>query len=109
MAQSLTVLIAPGRSVQTLSRPRFVFITIRARTRYATCFEIICCESAKGSVNPCTEAGPWERRSIIARRVGSDRAANVVPNLSTTYPQPTYPQPYGSGLSINVKREVCDP
>jgi len=27
---------------------------------------------------------PWESRSIIARRVGSDKAANVVPNLSTT-------------------------
>src|ERR1700754_3780417 len=48
------------------------------------CFEIICCESANGSVNPCTEAGPWESRSIIARRVGSDKAANVVFKLSTT-------------------------
>jgi hypothetical protein len=45
---------------------------------------IICCERANGSVNPCTEAGPWESRSITARRVGSDRAANVVSNLSTT-------------------------
>jgi hypothetical protein len=47
-------------------------------------FEIICCESANGSVKPCTEAGPRESRSTIARRVGSDKAANVVPNLSTT-------------------------
>src|SRR5580658_6918618 len=84
MAQSLTVLIACGLSVHTLSRPRFVLITIRARTREAICFEIICCDSANGSVNPCTEAGPRESRSTIARRVGSDKAANVVPNLSTT-------------------------
>src|ERR1700735_4133045 len=84
MAQSLTVLIAAGLSVHTLSRPRFVLMTIRARTRQAICFEIICCESANGSVNPCTEAGPCESRSIMALRVGSDNAANVVPSLSTT-------------------------
>ena len=34
-AQSLTVFMASGLSVQTLSRPRFVLITIRARTRQA--------------------------------------------------------------------------
>ena len=73
-----------GETLQTLSRPRLVLITICARTRLAICFEIICCESANGSVNRCTEAGPWESRSIIARRVGSDKAANVVPRLSTT-------------------------
>jgi hypothetical protein len=78
VAQSLTFLIASGLSVQTLSRPRFVLATILARTRQAMCFEIICCERANGSVNPRTEAGPWESRSIIARRVGSDKAANVV-------------------------------
>lgn len=39
--------------------------------------------SANGSVNPCTEAAPCENRSLIARRVGSDKAANVVPNRST--------------------------
>jgi len=32
-----------------------------------------------------------ESRSIIPRRVGSDKAANVVP---------IYPQPHGSGLSL---------
>src|SRR5215472_9875530 len=76
--------MASGLSVQILSRPRLVLITIRARTRQAICFEIICCESANGSVKPCTEAGPCESRSIIARRVGSAKAANVISNLSTT-------------------------
>ena len=47
-------------------------------------FQIILLQRKNGSVNPCTLAGPCESRSIIARRVGSDKAANVVPNLSTT-------------------------
>src|SRR5215469_18788744 len=84
MAQSLTVLIASGLSVQILSRPRFFLLTIRARTRQAICFEIICCDRANGFVKPCTEAGPRESRSTIARRVGSDKAANVVSKQSTT-------------------------
>ena len=86
--QSLTVFIASGLSVHTLSRPRFVLITIRARTRVAMCFEIICCESVTVP-------------SIHADRLAHGRAVRSLPaGLDQTEPQmlyPDYPQPYGCG------------
>jgi hypothetical protein len=43
-----------------------------------------CCETPKGSLNSVTEAGPALNRARIALRVGSDNAANVRLNESTT-------------------------
>jgi len=46
-----------GLSVHTLSRPRFVLITIRARTGRQYVLKNHLLRSANGSVNPCTEEG----------------------------------------------------
>ena len=43
-----------------------------------------CCETPKGSLSSVTEAGPVINRARIALRVGSDNAANVRLNESTT-------------------------
>jgi hypothetical protein len=43
-----------------------------------------CCETPKGSLNSVTEAGPIFNRPRIALRVGSDSAAKVTLNVSTT-------------------------
>ena len=43
-----------------------------------------CCETPKGSLSSVTEAGPALNRARIALRVGSDNAANVRLNESTT-------------------------
>ena len=70
--------------MQTLSRPRLCLTTMCARTRQATCFEIICWERLKGWVRAWMVAGPSVSRCTMARRVGSDKAAKVMPSLSTT-------------------------
>jgi hypothetical protein len=43
-----------------------------------------CCETPKGSLSSVTDAGPAFNRARMALRVGSDKAANVVLNESTT-------------------------